>query len=730
MLVNEIHTNISSYRKICVNKPPVYSDKRLYLSFLNETDEKRDSISFKGGNELRLAAAHGDLEAVKKELQNGTNVNACDDAGGTALMAAVLSNSEKIVEELLKRPDINVNIQNVIKETALMMAHNKNIYKMLLKCPNINVNLQDIYGKTALHRAVENDNSEFVEELLNHPDINPDIQNEHGEPALLLAYRGRKYKSLDAFIKSNATNLNVQDSNGVTLLMSLTSLGELSYIIKLLKDPDIDVNIQSKYGNTALMSAATSSWKKRTLEALLKHKNIDVNIQNSEGYTAIMLAAKHGNADALKKLLERDDIDLTLSSADGTVVDIAVAASGESMKKLFSDELMNKLKEKAKLQSEHPELIIKKTVKPSIDVAKLSPEENIWTKEEISSLFMNLVNKRRYSEAFQMLEITPFIDLEGANNKILIEVCGTKNPELAEKVFNYKCSQKELQKKYDEKRKTFLEDTIKKMGYNELKNNNIALNTTDGFKVLLASPEFNPNDIIDKSSLFERACNIDPEGDLANLILLKYGDVFTIRAAKTKNPKIKALIDKYEESGKYTIIMNNIERNAFMNGNVSLAAMQLQDLLKSECFQPKMTDSVGNTVLHIAASLPVDIGPKLIRMSIDKGIDINTGNMLGQTALMSAVKALVKSDEKDKSGRTNLLANIKFLLDNGTNIDAKDNNGKTALHFACMGTVVALLNLLISKNPNALLADNLGKCAGAYLEIPEMKKIYRNYVKG
>ena len=93
---------------------------------------------------------------------------------------------------------------------------------------------------------------------------------------------------------------------------------------------------------------------------------------------------------------------------------------------------------------------------------------------------------------------------------------------------------------------------------------------------------------------------------------------------------------------------------------------------------------------------------------------------------MSAVKAIIKT--KDEDGKRNIMANINFLLNKGADIDAQDDKGQTAFHFACLTTYAALIALLLNHEPNVLIRDNSGNRANKYLKTSEMKEIYYKYV--
>ena len=498
--------------------------------------------------------------------------------------------------------------------------------------------------------------------------------------------------------------------------------------IKRELDKGVDINSKDESGNTPL-GLACYYGNLLAARYLLDQDDIDVNAFNNNNRTAIqMMLSSYLINDALYDLLlDRKDIDLTIQN-DGWKIPLDAAQTGSFRTRSW----YYKLEEKTKYQLAHPETIGNRlnVRKLPVDISKLSPEENIWTKEEISKAFLKLVENADYEDAATMLRNTPLIDLASDNNDILIKVCSTGKPDFVEKVFDYKRNQGQMQEEYETKRKDFLERTIGNLAYEKLTKNNVALNTVDGFRVLMANAAFNPNDIVGekKISLFEQACRIDPLGYLAEEILSKYGDEFTANAAKIKNPVLKGMIDAYEQTGKYKLILNKIKDNAFYENKRDIAAAQLNDLLQSTEFSPGIVDEGGNTVLHIAATLPHDMGRTLIQMALDKGVDINAGNVVGQKPLMSAIKKLIITD--DNAGKMNLMSNIKFLLDKGADINAQDNNGQTAFHFACIGSIAALLTLLLSHKPNVFLEDKYGNRAAKYLKTEEVKEIYEKYLRG
>ena len=88
----------------------------------------------------------------------------------------------------------------------------------------------------------------------------------------------------------------------------------------------------------------------------------------------------------------------------------------------------------------------------------------------------------------------------------------------------------------------------------------------------------------------------------------------------------------------------------------------------------------------------------------------------GRNDLVKGVLKEISIDEPDGDGRTALINAaacnnidlIKWLLENGANINYQDRNGYTALHFAGQNKVVELAEFLLSKGADPNLKDKFG----------------------
>ncbi|KAL8933306.1 MAG: hypothetical protein Q9211_005850 [Gyalolechia sp. 1 TL-2023] len=101
------------------------------------------------------------------------------------------------------------------------------------------------------------------------------------------------------------------------------------------------------------------------------------------------------------------------------------------------------------------------------------------------------------------------------------------------------------------------------------------------------------------------------------------------------------------------------------------------------------SDGEGSRPLHIATRLALS---EMVRLLLDSGSDIDAKDNWGRTSLTSA--AIL-----------NRLDMVELLLDRGADIAAKDVDGKTALHWAAKNNHPGVVRALLSTG-NARFADN------------------------
>ena len=108
---------------------------------------------YRGWSALMYAAREGHADIVRLLLDAGADVNATLFSGTTALMDAASGGYPDIVRLLLAQPDIDVNAQDNNGGTALMAAGEGDVVRLLLAA-GADVNAQASDGETALFGPV------------------------------------------------------------------------------------------------------------------------------------------------------------------------------------------------------------------------------------------------------------------------------------------------------------------------------------------------------------------------------------------------------------------------------------------------------------------------------------------------------------------------------------------------------------------------------------------------
>jgi ankyrin repeat protein len=162
-------------------------DATICLEAIKQNNEQHRK---KANQELLLAIKNGQSEkaiALIKTMDPEAINQLKDNDGSSVLHIAIDIGDNLVIEELLSKPGINVNIQNSNKWTPLHYASEKrNIITLqkLLNHPEIDVNAMDIDRNTPLHISIYNVRKDEVLELLKHPKIDVNILDRFGRSAL------------------------------------------------------------------------------------------------------------------------------------------------------------------------------------------------------------------------------------------------------------------------------------------------------------------------------------------------------------------------------------------------------------------------------------------------------------------------------------------------------------------------------------------------------------------
>lgn len=112
------------------------------------------------------------------------------------------------------------------------------------------------------------------------------------------------------------------------------------------------------------------------------------------------------------------------------------------------------------------------------------------------------------------------------------------------------------------------------------------------------------------------------------------------------------------------------------------------------------TDKYGNTVVHYLVQHNPANGPKIIDFLVNKGANHNQKNFRGQSPLMLAA-------------RDSSLELTRWFINSGDSVNNRDEDGNTALHYACFGVPHSgenrIVSVLVEAGALADARDNMGR---------------------
>lgn len=223
-------------------------------------------------NILMLACSSGDITLINNILEYNININSTDSKNQNCLFYALNSvkgdNSDII--SLLINKNININLENISKETPLLIAVReglKNSVKVLIENGS-DINTVDQEGNSLLHIAVENYDIDMVKMLVSKNANLKAINNEGFTPlnialkkniSEIYLYLTNEFnkkqalekKSFEDIYKDSINKVKKDNSNKSTLSLNNNILAkkhkkDIKNISKKDKDTAITINFNTK----------------------------------------------------------------------------------------------------------------------------------------------------------------------------------------------------------------------------------------------------------------------------------------------------------------------------------------------------------------------------------------------------------------------------------------------------------------------------------------------------
>ncbi len=157
-------------------------------------------------------------------------------------------------------------------------------------------------GFTALMHAASNGHKETVDTIISkYPDTVKDKDN-NGWTALMHAASNGHKETVDTIISKHSDTVKDKDKQGWTALMHAASNGHKETVDTIISNHPDTVKDKDKQGWTALMHAA-SNGHKETVDTIISNHPDTVKDKDKQGWTALMLAAQNGHKDIVDTII-------------------------------------------------------------------------------------------------------------------------------------------------------------------------------------------------------------------------------------------------------------------------------------------------------------------------------------------------------------------------------------------------------------------------------------------
>ena len=247
------------------------------------------------------AAANGDLDSLKKFLNNKEILNRTDSDGCTLLVTA-LRNKRKDIATYLIKEGIDINKKTNMKWSALMYAFkydSLNIAKELIENgADLNSELDD--GWNALFLALRYGcDKEFLNIFINKGvNINSAKKDKWTPLMMAIVYQD---KNIADILLKNGASINVKDNENWTPLMYALRYGKVELAKKMI-EKGADINAKNMGGWTPLLFAIR--YNSKECADLLFENGADFTISNKNGFNPLHMALEYGFDEISKKIIK------------------------------------------------------------------------------------------------------------------------------------------------------------------------------------------------------------------------------------------------------------------------------------------------------------------------------------------------------------------------------------------------------------------------------------------
>jgi ankyrin repeat protein len=657
-------------------------------------------------------------ELVKVLIEKGVDLKAIDQSGKTPLHSLTMSSSNGCCVNLLIKNGADINARDDVGHTPIFLCSDKKTVEILID-NGADVNSEDYYGNTPIRLLRTDYNNGMLDFMISKgADIN--AVDREGISVVYWIIRGYNPQAtneseqslINRLIRYKA-RLDYKDIDGKTLLFCATT----PTMVELLTAKGLNPDQRDIDGRNALYE----TWNPEIRKALVK-AGAKPDIKDKDGIS----------------IIENDKKEFKDMTPGEGLPSAGLPHKNQPEFKLFPQfisaiQRMDSAKIKSMLKK-NPKLVNYYT-KMRIDYKEFSAELPTPLEAAMLTRRMDIIRLLIDSGAdvnFNNDDETPLVFAVGIGNveiaALLLEKgASLKEPEknkektgplalaifsmhdamiklLVKKGIDLRCEGSDMPPLFA----AAYRENIKMIDFLLSKGVDINIKDDQGKNILNGSVVISP---AIRRYLISKGANInqtDSDGDAEMFIAAENGNIPMLKYLisqkanlniRDKEGKTALHKIKYPDVAK-VLIKAGADINAEDKfGRTPLMAAQnkaMADYLLSAGAKVKQTDKYGASLLHIAAA--EDNNANLLRF-ISNGINVNIRDKEGRTPL----HYVIKYGSCDMSG-----TNLSILLMHKADPNLADNKGMTSLHYAARTQEPAKLEKLLKSGANPNLKDKLG----------------------
>lgn len=228
------------------------------------------------------------LPVFSKDIYGGLSANTLYDAYGGKMGGLDVLNTLNLSSSIFVD---NTNIEpNILLHKYIDEKNYKDAIKLLKENKNVDPNTMFL-SNLPIVKSFTSANKELFDALVNHEKFDVSLTDGFGEPFA---------QFLVLNIQSKEDNKGEQEKIKTYTSMCMT----------FLENPKYDCNVGDINDDTVLHLACETPLTLPIVEYLVSRKDVDINLTNDWGYTPLDVAIESLNTEAIKLLLQREDLQI------------------------------------------------------------------------------------------------------------------------------------------------------------------------------------------------------------------------------------------------------------------------------------------------------------------------------------------------------------------------------------------------------------------------------------